>query len=194
MISTLSTVNDMLGLLGEFPISDLDILHPVVPRALSTLDTSNTSIQGASWWFNTETVTLSPQVGTGFLLLPIDTLGIDNVPQFPNVTQRGNRLYNLDKATDVFDKDTVVTLRRLVPFDDLPHNARAYIRARALLAFQFSIDGDAQKSGEIKQEANDAFVTLNSEHIRNKKTNMFNRPGVLFTLGSMQQGMRRRRF
>ena len=64
LITTLSIVNEMLGLLGELPVNDLDAFHPVVPRALSSIDTAQSSIQADQWWFNVETPTLIPQVVT----------------------------------------------------------------------------------------------------------------------------------
>jgi hypothetical protein len=59
-VTTLSIVNEMLGLLGELPINDLDAFHPVVPRALAALSTANATIQAKPWWFNTEFPTLAP--------------------------------------------------------------------------------------------------------------------------------------
>lgn len=186
MISTLSTVNDMLGLLGELPINDLDAFHPVVPKAISVIDTTNAVVQGDAWWFNTETITLSPQAGFKDILLPSDTLAVDSVDGIPHITQRGPRLYNLDTASIEFDKPVAVVLRRLIPYEDLPHNARSYIRARALLAFQNTIDGDSVKSREIKAEVQNTFMVLNSEHIRNRKVNMLARPGVARILHNMR--------
>jgi hypothetical protein len=186
LINTLSTVNDMLGLLGELPINDLDAFHPVVPKATSVIATTNAVVQGDAWWFNTETITLSPQAITKDILLPADTLSVDSVASIPHVAQRGPRLYNLDTASIEFDKPVAVVLRRLIPFEDLPHNARAYVRARALLAFQNTIDGDAVKSREIKDEVNNTYAVLNSEHIRNRKVNMLTRPGVARILNNMR--------
>lgn len=178
MISTLSTVNDMLGLLGELPINDLDAFHPVVPKAVSVIITTSAVVQGDAWWFNTETITLSPQAVTKEILLPSDVLAIDTSTSVPQVTQRGPRLYNLDGATLQFNAPVQVTLRRLVAYEELPHNARAYIRARALLAFQNTIDGDAVKSREIKDEVKNTYMVLNAEHVRNRKVNMLTRPSV----------------
>lgn len=178
MISTLSTVNDMLGLLGELPINDLDAFHPVVPKAQSVIATTNAVVQGDAWWFNTETITLSPQAISGEVLLPIDTLSVDSVDGIPHVTSRGNRLYNLDTASLKFTKNVPVVLRRLVPYEELPHNARAYVRARSLLAFQNTIDGDSVKSREIKEEVKLTYMVLNSEHTRARKVNMLARPGI----------------
>lgn len=185
MISTLTVVNDMLGLLGEAPINDLDAFHPMVPRALAQLSTANTTIQGDRWWFNTEFPTLVPQVGTGNILLPTDTLAVDSIQRSPAVAQRGNRLYNLDDSTDVFTEEVKVRLQREVPFDDLPSNPRAYIAAVAKLAFQGTIDGDQQKTGLLREEVKLTHAIFNSEHIRNVRANMLARPGVALRLATI---------
>lgn len=182
MISTLSTINECLGLLGELPVNDLLTYHPLIPKAQGLLDSTNSTVQGDSWWFNTEYPELHPQVLTNELLLPNDTLAVDSLTAVPAVTYRAGRLYNLDKSTFEFTQPLKVRLRRLVQFEDLPHNARAYVAARAKLAFQGSIDGDQIKTQLLQVEVRQTYAVLNSEHIRNVRANMFNRPGVQFAL------------
>lgn len=184
-INRLSVVNDMLALLGELPINDLDAFHPVVPRALATLDNVNETTQGGNWWFNTEYPKLAPQVGSGFIMLSDDILSCDSVAQLPRVTKRGTRLYNLDDSTYVFTKDVKVVINRLIPFDDLSTLPRSFIRVAALMAFNSTIDGDSEKGRALAGEYERTYMTFNAEHIRHQKTNMFNRPGIQRTLNRM---------
>lgn len=184
-ISRLSVVNDMLALLGEMPINDLLAFHPVVPRALATLDTVNETVQAGSWWFNTEYPKLEPQVGSGFIMLADDILSCDTLTALPRVTKRGTRLYNLTASTYIFTAATQVVINRLVPFDELSTLPRAYIRAAALVAFNSTIDGDAEKGRSLHVEHNNAYALFNAEHIRHQRTNMFNRPGVQRILNRM---------
>ena len=188
-ISTLTVVNDMLGLLGELPINDLDANHPVIPRAIAHITYENSVVQAEKWWFNCETVTLTPQV-SGLILLPNDALSADSNTRYPNLAVRGTRLYNLDEATDKFTEAIKVRLHRLIPFDDAPITMRAYVAARAKLAFQASIDGDELKTRLLASEQTAAFARVNAEHTRNVKANMFNRPGVQYILNQMR-GTRR---
>lgn len=188
-ISTLTVTNDMLGLLGELPINDLDTAHPVVPRALQHLSTSNTTVQAQKWWFNCETVSVQPTI-EGYIMLPNDTLSADSLERYPNLTVRGNRLYNLDEATDKFTEKMKLRLHRLVAFNDLPITARAYVAAHAKLAFQVSIDGDETKTRLLLQELQDAKLNINSEHTRNTRANMLLRPGVQRILNQIR-GTRR---
>jgi hypothetical protein len=172
MIDTLSIVNDMLATLGEAPINDIDAAHPLVPRAVSTLDTVNYAVQSDSWWFNTEQVTLTPQVGTNEILLPSDCLSVDAVDRTPRVTFRNGRLYNSDTASYTFTKS--------VP------SARAYIGARAVQKFQTNIDGDSTKMRELKADTAMAYIVFNAEHIRNSQVNFLARSGVQEILNSMR--------
>lgn len=186
MIDTLSIVNDMLATLGEAPINDIDAAHPLVPRAVSTLDTVNYAVQSDSWWFNTEQVTLTPQVGTNEILLPSDCLSVDAVDRTPRVTFRNGRLYNSDTASYAFTKSVPVIIKRLVPFEQTPPSARAYIGARAVQKFQTNIDGDSTKMRELKADTAMAYIVFNAEHIRNSQVNFLARSGVQEILNSMR--------
>jgi len=185
LITTLSIVNEMLGLLGELPVNDLDAFHPVVPRALASIDTAQSTIQSDQWWFNVERPTLVPQVGTKYILLPSDCLSVDSFARTPNVSMRDGRLYNNDDSTYEFDDEVQVILHRLVAFDDLPMSARAYVGAEALLHFQNSIDGDAVKTQLLTDRRTRAYITFNSEHMRRVKANMLTRPGVALALSNI---------
>lgn len=185
LITTLSIVNEMLGLLGELPVNDLDAFHPVVPRALSSIDTAQSSIQADQWWFNVETPTLIPQVGNKEILLPSDCLSVDSITASPNVSMRNGKLYNNDDSTYQFDDKVPVRLHRLVAFDELPMSARAYIGAEALIQFQNSIDGDSTKTQLLTDRRQRAFIVFNAEHIRRVKSNMLARPGVAATLANI---------
>lgn len=180
MLNTkLTVVNDMLGLLGELPVNDLDSFHPMVPRALQTLETTSGDIQSRQWWFNTETVELQPQSDSKYIMLPNNTLSVDTVSPRPATTQRGNRLYNLDDNTFEFDAPVTVRLRMYFDFDELPNAARAYIAAEAMMRFQNTIDGDDAKTRRLMQQVKDAKAELQAEHTRQIKANMLRRNGPI---------------
>ena len=177
--SRLSVVNDMLGLLGESPVNDLDSFHPMVPKALNVLDTASGEVQSGRWWFNTEITKLIPQVDSGHLLLPDNTVSVDVLTERPRTAQRGRKLYNLDDNTFKFTAPLEVELRVEYPFDELPNIVRAYIAAAAMLRFQNTIDGDDAKTRRLMTQAKDARMELNAEHTRQVKANMLRRPGPL---------------
>ena len=187
-LTTLAVVNDMLGLLGERRVNALDEHHPLIPDAIAKLETAAAWVQADMWWFNVEYPTLTPQVGTGNLLVPNDTAACDSLTQYPRLTVRGNRLYNMDDVTDVFTSPIRVRLHRIVPFDDCPLLARAYIAARAKLDFQKDYDGDSMKAQILAQEIKESYARMHAEHIRNAKANILHRPSVLGKLQAIVGG------
>lgn len=177
-LTTLAVVNDMLGLLGERRVNDLGEPHPMIPDALAKLDTASTYVQADMWWFNVEYPTLIPQAGTGEILVPNDTASCDSLTQYPRLAVRGNRLYNLDDVTDVFEHPIRVRLHRIVPFDDAPVLARAHIAARAKLDFQKDYDGDSMKAQVLAREISETYARMHAEHIRNANSNLLYKPSV----------------
>ena len=186
MLDTLSVVNEMLGTLGEAPINDIDAFHPMVPRCVATLNTMNITVQADKWWFNTEYLTLTPQVGTGEILLPTDCLSADACRASPRVTMRDGKLYNLDDATYIFTANVAVEIKRLVPFDQTPFTARVYIGCRAVQKFQSTIDGDQAKMRDLGTETKNAYIVFNAEHIRNAQVNFLARPSTAAVLNNMR--------
>ena len=187
-LTTLDVVNDMLGLLGERRVNSLAEPHPLIPDALAKLDTATTIVQADLWWFNVEYPTLTPQSGSGVILVPNDTAACDSLTQYPRLAVRGNRLYNLDDVTDVFTDPIRVRLHRVVPYDDCPIVARAYIAAKAKLDFQKDYDGDTTKAQILAQEIKESYIRLHAEHIRSAKANMLYRPSLLSKLQAITGG------
>lgn len=187
-LTTLDVVNDMLGLLGERRVNSVNEPHPMIPNALSKLDTAVSWVQADMWWFNVEYPTLTPQAGLGTILVPNDTASCDSLTQYPRLAVRGNRLYNLDDVTDVFTAPIRVRLHRVVPFDDCPLLARAHIAARAKLDFQKDYDGDSMKAQILAQEIKDSYARMHAEHIRNAKANMLYKPSVAHKLMTIVGG------
>ena len=187
-LTTLDVVNDMLGLLGERRVNALNEPHPMIPDALAKIDAASAWVQGDLWWFNVEYPTLSPQAVTGYLLVPNDTAACDSLTQYPRLAVRGNRLYNLDDITDVFTSPIRVRLHRVLPFEDCPLLARAYIAARAKLDFQKDYDGDSMKAQILAQEIKESYARMHAEHIRNAKANILHRPSVLAKLQAIVGG------
>lgn len=189
--TTLDVVNSMLGLLGELPLNAVDEPHPLVPAALAALENQTALVQADFWWFNVEYPTLTPQPGTGHILLPNDAASVDSLTQCPRLAVRANLLYNLDDITDVFTTPLRCRLHRVLPYPDAPLVARAHIAAKAKLEFQLAYDGDTTKAQYLMQEVKETYVRLHSEHIRNAKANMLTRPSMLETMNRIRGTGRR---
>lgn len=182
MFSKLDVVNQMLGLLGELPVNTLDTPHEVVVAGLAALDAESVRVQARGWWFNQETPVLHPQVDSNFILLPANTLDVDSLTQYPEITQRGGRLFNATTSSYEFTAPVKVRLTRYLDFDDLPMLARYYIAAGAKLTVQLDLDGDSTKARKLTGDRAEAYAELNAQDIRNKATSIMNRPDFAYNL------------
>lgn len=184
-LSQLDVINDMLGLLGEAAINSLDTDHPLVLTGLTRLDRANRREQARGWWFNTEKVTLTPDVN-GEIIVTEDVLKLDPTdPTLPYV-QRGNKLRTTvvesGSTPTAMPGPVEVRLVRLVPFDDLPACAQFLISYAAQLAFAANHDADTQKVDDANKAYRDARIECNAEHTRALDVNLLNRKGLAGTL------------
>jgi len=188
-LTKLDVVNDMLALLSEAPLNTLEEDHDLVPSCLAALRNASYREQSKAWWFNQELVTLSPDAGTGNIMLPSDTIRVDPTNGQLNYVQRGRRLYKAyalpSEDRYKFTQPVAVELVRLIDFEDLPVAAQLFISASAKLQFQTNYDGDASAIAMLQQEYRDTLITLNGEHIRNRDVNLLNRPSTSYLLGTI---------
>lgn len=181
----LDVVNAGLRVLGERPVNSLDSPHPAVASLLGSLATTLVALNADRWWFNTETITLTPQVGTKHILLSPDLLAVDNTDPTINVTFRGGKLYDLKRGTYEFDNPVELKVHRYVDFDDLPIQARLYVGQTVVLNVQSELDGDGAETRKLSADVARAYNMLSAEHVRAVQANMLQRPGVQFSLWRM---------
>jgi hypothetical protein len=189
-MQTLTVVNQMLGTIGEAPLASLEDAHEFRGACISTLESESTRIQASGWWFNMETVTLTPQLLTGRLSVPNDALAVRTPTR--ETVQRGRYLYDLSEGTFVFQYPlNDVTLIRHVVFEDLPETAAAYIAACALVKFQSRYDSDTAKTRELKIAEQETLVAIKTDHIRNRRSNFIQSNAKLMRLKVLTNGARR---
>lgn len=165
----LDVVNEMLGTMGEAPLATLTAPHSLRGACVRTLTNVNRRIQARGWWFNRETLKITPSVDDGTCYLPNDVLSV-RTDHGTRYSQRGVRLYD-NEAGDYVRSETTVELVRLVPFDELPDLVRAYIGGEAILQFQRNYDGDSTKTRQIAAETEEAKGWCNGEETRQVKAN-----------------------
>ena len=184
-LTELDVVNDMLATMGETSLNTLDDAHPLVPAGRRFLRERSWQEQAKSWWFNLEVTTLNPDPD-GNIFLPSDAISVDPVDTTLSYVQRGSRLYKpfeADAASKfVFTSPVACRIVRNVPFADLPGPAQRVISIAARLDFQLLYDADANKVALLRTDLQDAYVTLSTEHIRNKGVNLLNRSSVAGTM------------
>lgn len=189
---TLTVLNNCLGTMGESPINSIDDPHPYRGAAVSILNSVNREFQARGWWFNRETLTLTPGALDSSIYLPGDTIGV--ITDDPRYVQRYRRLYNTEDGSYVFAAPVKATLRRLVPFEETPELYAAYAAAEAVQRFQKRYDGDSQKTRELRDELTAARIAANAEETRQVQANLIESNPRLAYIKSRIRDVRGRRF
>lgn len=170
---TRDVLNRCLATIGERPLNAVTDPHPFKGAALMQLDIADRALQARGSWFNEETVTLQPSAHDGLLYIPGDALSVVNWPRYRRLTTRGRIVHDNDLGAPAKDECLLVTIRRRVPFDELPITAANYIGLRAVLAFQREYDGDSTKTRMLESEVEDARVAYNTEDTKQRRQNVY---------------------
>ena len=167
--SELEAVNTILSTIGESPLNSLSGSLPVDGTiAKNVLSEVSREVQSQGWHFNTHyKVTLSRDtnnkipLATNIVRVEIDPRKYSKVSY--DIVQRNNELYNLAKNEETFDTDfTDVTAVYLLPFDEIPEQAKRYITIRSARIFhdrtlgantihKFSQEDEAKSLSILKQ-------------------------------------------
>ncbi len=134
----LSAVNNILGAIGQSPLTTLNFDNPEVSLIYNLLRDANVDTQAEGWHFNTEKhIKYTPDSVTHKITIGNDILSMDlhdNQARRPyDFVRRNGFLYDKIDHTDEFaDIDSVdLDVVRLYNFEDLPIIFRRYIVYRA---------------------------------------------------------------
>lgn len=140
--SELEAVNTILSTIGEAPLNSLTGSLPVDGTiAKNVLSEVAREVQSQGWHFNTHiNVTLTRNtdnkipLATNVVRVEIDPRKYSKGDY--NIVQRDTFLYNLAKNVDTFDKDfDNATVVYLLPFNEIPEQAKRYITIRSARIF-----------------------------------------------------------
>ncbi|MDX5515096.1 hypothetical protein [Stenotrophomonas sp. RG-453] len=164
--TTLEAVNEMLGAIGETPISDLEALGNVdASIAFDTLRAVSREVQTKGWWFNEQesfTFTLSAD---GRVLPPQSILKLTPARGGTPLVVRGTRLVNPRTGEDTFTAaPTASYVVWHLAFEELPESARRYIAIRAARIFQTKQLGSDQLYVFNEDHEREAFAIFGEEH------------------------------
>ena len=131
----LSAVNNILGAIGQSPITTLNFDNPEISFIYNLLRDANVDTQAEGWHFNTEKhVKFSPDTN-GNISIGNDILSMDlhdnRFDRRKDLVRRNGKIYDKIKHTDVFTEDLDLDVVRLYQFEDLPIVFRRYITNRA---------------------------------------------------------------
>lgn len=147
LVSTeLDAVNQILGAVGQAPVTTLDQTNPDVAIAYDTLQEVNREVQSEGWGFNTETEYPFTPDNNGQILIPSNVLLIDLSDLYENkgieVVRRDGKLYNKIDHTYTWTQQLKCDVVWLFDFVDLPLPVRDYIVARASVQASTKMVGD----------------------------------------------------
>ena len=134
----LSAVNNILGAIGQSPLTTLNFDNPEIAFIYNLLRDANVDTQAEGWHFNTEKhIKYSPDAN-GKIAIGDDILSIDlndnEARRTYNLVRRNGFLYDKQDHTDVFTSDIDLDVVRLYLFEDLPIVFRRFITYRASAA------------------------------------------------------------
>lgn len=174
MVTQLRVVNDCLAIMGEAPLNTLAESHAYKAAALGALDRLSGTVQSKGWWFNMETLTVTPNLDDNRVYLPADVGTVLPSHANVNVVQRGRVLYNLDEGTDRFlpSFSAKVRLTRKLDIEDVPDSVADLIAAKVVLEFQNLYDGDQTKTRNLTELVNQLATIAVQEHVRNRRVNL----------------------
>ena len=138
----LEAVNTILSTIGEAPLNTLSGSLPVDGTiAKNVLSEVAREVQSQGWHFNTHiNVTLTRNtdnkipLATNVVRVEIDPRKYSKGNY--NIVQRDSFLYNLAKNEETFDKDFEnATVVYLLPFNEIPEQAKRYITIRSARIF-----------------------------------------------------------
>jgi hypothetical protein len=134
----LSAVNNILGAIGQAPITTLNFDNPEISFIFNLLRDANVDTQAEGWHFNTEyNVKFSPD-SSKKIAIGNDVLSMDFHNNYTKRThdlvRRNGYLYDkmsTEDNKDEFDSDIHLDIVKLYNFEDLPIVFRRYITYRA---------------------------------------------------------------
>lgn len=138
-LTELEAVNLMLSTITEAPVSTLAVTGDLnVSMAQQILYDTSREVQTYGFYFNTEECYPLARTADNYINIPDNALSLDVSESFRgyDVTQRGNRLYDRENHTYVFDKTIEVDMVLFLSWDDLPQYAKQYITIKAARKFQ----------------------------------------------------------
>ena len=137
----LSAVNNILGAIGQSPLTTLNFDNPEIAFIYNLLRDANVDTQAEGWHFNTEKhVKYTPDSVTGKIAIGNDILSMDvhdnHIRREYNLVRRNGFLYDKQDHTDDFSTIDSIDLDvvRLYNFEDLPIVFRRFITYRAAAA------------------------------------------------------------
>ena len=191
----LESVNVILSTIGEAPLNSLSGSLPVDGTvAKNVLSEISREVQSAGWHFNTHyKATLTRDTNNN---IPVAT-NVVRVELDPNLeskvdydlVQRDGFLFNMAKNTDIFDRNFEdVTQVLLLPFNEIPEQAKRYITIRSARVFHDRTLGANTLHKFSQEDEKQALSILRNAEARTGDFTIFDTPEQIYTIARNNRG------
>jgi hypothetical protein len=173
----LDAINTMLTTIGESPVNSISASTADTRIAQLILQEVDRATQIKGWNWNTEKEVPLTRNGSNQIVLASNVVRVDvdrREYQDVEVVQRGNKLWDKKNKTFTFTADLKGEVVYLLPFTDLPEQARYYIVVRSARLFQQRMIGDSTGSAFSAEEETTAYMSLNDSEDETADHNIFN--------------------
>ena len=179
----LEAVNEVLAAIGDSAVNSLDDLTDIdAINARKVLASENRKFQSRGWSFNqNEAYVLNPDIITKKIMWPDNLLYIetDGIKYVKN----GYYVYDLTNQSFVFESAIVVEAILMVPFEDMPVQARDYIVAKAALVFETRYLGDTELTKMLYQAEREMWSYFQEYEMENNDYNILDNSNVTSIIG-----------
>lgn len=176
----LEAVNTLLHTIGEAPVNSLTGTLPIdATLASNTITEISREVQSAGWHWNTF-YKYSLSLDTDSKIPLADNIMRVDLPtgKYPlsthDVIKRGSFLFNKQGNSFTFDEAVEANVIILLPFTELPENARRYITIRGARVFQDRTLGAGVLHKFNQVDELNALAILKQEETDTADTNIFN--------------------
>ena len=187
--SELEAVNTILSTIGEAPLNSLTGSLPVDGTvAKNVLSEVSREVQSQGWHFNTHykaTLTRNTDnkipVATNVVRVELDPNRYSKTSY--DIVQRDTFLYNLAKNTEVFDQNfDEATIVYLLPFSEIPEQAKRYITIRSARIFHDRTLGANTLHKFSMEDEKKALSILKQAESQTGDFNIFDTPEQAYTI------------
>ena len=131
----LSSVNSVLGAIGQSPVTKLEFENPEISFVYNILMECCKDIQGEGWVFNTERHYPLKLNANNELNIPDNVLRIDitegQIFRYTDIVRRDGRIYDKMNHTYKFEDPLLFDIVWLFNYEDLPSVFQRYITYKA---------------------------------------------------------------
>lgn len=175
-MTQIDAINRMLRYIGELPIpndiaiDDLPEGHEAV-TARTILEETLREEQQEKWWFNTFTMTFTPN-SAGYITLPYNIVSLQSTSSNRKYLINGNDLYDVTNETKIFTDDVELKVLLEIEFDDIPDVFKSYVVLQSAKHLHTYLNADETTQKELLNKLQLQRIKLDREHIRQSKVNL----------------------